>query len=645
MPPVIVNRPCGDVPNTVVLLDFETYYSPEYSLSKMETLDYVQDPRFEIIGMGIKVGKGPKMWLTDVHDMNMMLAGIDWPNVAVAGHNLYFDGAILQHRLGIRPAMWLDTLSMARAMIKPFTGSVSLGACLKWLAAEKPEWPVPVKGDAAVKAIGMHKSDFSTSLLRNYGDYCMDDVAGTGFLLAYMLPHFSLSELKLIDRTIRMYIEPTLNLNPLILRQHLDEEKERKLALLDEASIDKATIMSNDKFADRLRLLGVEPPTKISPTTGKPTYALSKKDLDFVELQEHPNPDVQAIVAARLGVKTTIAETRAEKLLNVAITRGIVPIQLNYFGAHSGRYSSSGPAGNWQNLPGGSPIRRAMEAPKGYVVMAADARQIEARVMACVARQMDKVQQFADGVDVYSKTASGLYGVTVTAETHPKERKIGKVADLSLQYGAGAPTFYTMGRNGGVQFDMDEAQRVVRTWRRINSDIAALWPDLHDLFRYAFTQRKSGSWDFRGRAEIGYDAHRAAGFMRMPNGLIVWYANPGYGTDKKGRQGFGYVIREGRSERFELLRPTTSANNLIQTLARCATMEQAVILSDYASLRLVLTVHDELVFLVPEQMIDRAARACNYVMSQAPAWAPDFPLATEVKIGKNYGDKKEYVFA
>ena len=185
------------------------------------------------------------------------------------------------------------------------------------------------------------------------------------------------------------------------------------------------------------------------------------------------------------------------------------------------------------------------------------------------------------------------------------------MADLQLQYGSGAPTFYNMARNGGVTFDLQEAERIVRTWRKINNQIAAMWPDLHDTFRHMFSQKQSCAVDFRGRVEIGFDSHRNAGYVRAPTGLMMWYPDPAYGTNKKGQSGFGYKVKAGRSEWFELIRPTTSANNVIQFLARCATMEHAVILSDYASLRLVLSVHDENVFIVPDHAVDRAAQACN----------------------------------
>lgn len=89
--------------------------------------------------------------------------------------------------------------------------------------------------------------------------------------------------------------------------------------------------MSNDSLANALRQRGVEPPTKISPTTGKETYAFAKSDLEFQALAEDPR--VADLVAARLAVKSTLGETRAGRFINAGTT-GKLPVALNYYGAH-----------------------------------------------------------------------------------------------------------------------------------------------------------------------------------------------------------------------------------------------------------------------------------------------------------------------
>lgn len=99
----------------IITLDFETYFDKDYSLSKLSTEEYVRDPRFEVHGMAIK-GYGRTTWI----DNNIVReALIDW-NVAenaVLCHHSHFDGLILSHHFDVRPAAWLDTLSMSRLLL------------------------------------------------------------------------------------------------------------------------------------------------------------------------------------------------------------------------------------------------------------------------------------------------------------------------------------------------------------------------------------------------------------------------------------------------------------------------------------------------------------------------------------------------
>ena len=86
---------------------------------------------------------------------------------------------------------------------------------------------------------------------------------------------------KLVDLTLRMFIQPKLDLDLKLLEMHLTDIKEKKAKLLAEANVEKEELASNPKFAELLRSFGVEPPMKISPATGKETFALAKNDEEF----------------------------------------------------------------------------------------------------------------------------------------------------------------------------------------------------------------------------------------------------------------------------------------------------------------------------------------------------------------------------
>src|SRR5690606_22698569 len=151
----------------------------------------------------------------------------------------------------------------------------------------------------------------------------------------------------------------------------------RELGVKNEETL-KKQLMSNEQFAQLLRENGVEPPTKISPKTGKVTYAFAKTDEDFTILEDHPNPTIQALYAARMGFKSTIAITRTEAFLGIA-ERGTFPFPLKYSGA-SVTHRWSGFDVNPQNLSRIDPdnpkpsdaLRKAIIAPPGYKIVVAD---------------------------------------------------------------------------------------------------------------------------------------------------------------------------------------------------------------------------------------------------------------------------------
>ena len=150
----------------IVTLDFETYYDKEYSLSRLTTEAYIRDPRFEIIGVSVKVNDNPSDWYSG-DDPGKFLQSLDFSDKAILCHHTHFDGAILAWHLGIKPKLWLDTLSMAKAV----NGTTVSGS----LSAQASYYRLGSKGDEVLNAIGMHRADFTTEQLARYGRYCCND--------------------------------------------------------------------------------------------------------------------------------------------------------------------------------------------------------------------------------------------------------------------------------------------------------------------------------------------------------------------------------------------------------------------------------------------------------------------------------------
>nr|WP_289168970.1 hypothetical protein [uncultured Parasutterella sp.] len=274
----------------------------------------------------MKVDSGGIRWITE--NIREELKALHLENHQVLCHNTAFDGAILSWVYDIHPKFLLDTLSMAR----PLTG-LTVGGSLKALAKY---FGIGEKGTEIYKTLGKRRADFTRSELDAFGVYCRQDVNLTYHLFAKLLPYTTKAELVIIDMLLRMFTEPKIELDLPRLQAHLYDVQKKKAELLARIPYSKEELMSNPKFAEVLKSLGVEPPMKVSPTTGKETYAFAKTDEAFKALLEHPDERVQAVTAARLGTKSTIEETRTESMIGIA-RRGPLPILLNYWGGSTGR--------------------------------------------------------------------------------------------------------------------------------------------------------------------------------------------------------------------------------------------------------------------------------------------------------------------
>ena len=610
----------------VITIDFESFYDKDYSLSKMSTMAYVLDKRFEVIGVGVKVNDeetktytGSKMYIAGV------LAGYNWKDSYVLAHNTLFDATILSHCFGIKPKMWLDTLSLARAL-----HGTEVGGSLKALAQH---YQVGEKGSEVMNALGKRRMAFSEAELAAYMDYCKNDVDLTHALFKRMAPAFNKVEIKLIDLTLRMHTEPKLMLDRLVLEDNLYWIKQKKEKALEDCGITKEELMSNKKFAKVLENVGVEPPMKISPATGKPTYAFAKKDEGLLALLEHPSITVQVIVASRLQVKETLEETKTKRLIEVTDLCDYLPVGLKYYGAEvTGRWSAGGDGGSLQlqNVAKDSMIKEAIVAPEGHKIVGFDLSNIEVRVNLYIAGQQDQLDIITQGLDMYRDFGSKVFNVGYDDITKG-QRFIAKVAVLGLGFGAAHKVLRKAINQGAKQFGFDvdvdeqEAKRIVDLYREINYKVKAAWYE-GDRVLEAISKNEYYSYN-PGLLEL--PVHGAKGIL-LPSGLFIKYPNLKRDSNEEGKEEWVY---EGRRQvRTRIYGPKTT-QNITQAVARCVMGEAIVKISKRYPVK--LTVHDSCYVVVPE---DEAQEAYDFMMTEmtrTPDWAPGLPLAAEGSIGSN----------
>lgn len=624
--------------NQLLTCDFETYYDREYSLSKMSTEDYICDPRFEVILVSVKVNDAKPQWFSGtLKQTKEWLHQFPFRTSGVIGHNQMFDATILQHVFDLRPGVIFDTISMAQAQIRPFTSGVSLAKCLEYCDFEGLR-----KGTAVHNMIGRTRASLSRSELYAYADYCMTDVEGTYLLFQHLKPIFPRSEFQIMDMTHRMYLDPVIELDAPLLAQILAEEKANKAALMQRVQSICTTdqLMSNDKFAEVLTKLGVELPMKVSPTTGGLTYAFAKSDPEFKAMCEEyeDNELVSLVIDARLGVKSTIKETRTERLLKIATTYGKLRVPLNYYAAHTGRYGGTQKI-NMQNPPrinkkqidpatkktSRRQIRYAMKAPKGHVFIAADLSQIEARIVAWLAKCNTLVTDFANKADVYSRFATIAYGIETVKDRSPDDdlrRFVGKTCILGLGYGMGHKKLRTTLAKDNVKLDEKESQKLVYTYRGTYHEIPTLWSDMD----YAMRSMMRGDRGKIGPLMFGKE------MVVLPNGMPMHYRDLRHVAGGDVMYTFGVENRKLFGGKL--------TENIVQALARIIVMDNMIAISKAYGLQPVLQVHDELDYIVPEADAARLVAGIKQIMSVPPSWAPDLPVAAEVNTGYTFGDCK-----
>jgi DNA polymerase I-like protein with 3'-5' exonuclease and polymerase domains len=604
----------------IICVDFETFYDKEFSLSKLTTEEYIRHDNFEVIGVGVQIDGEEAQWFSGTHDkIKAYLDSFNLQDHLVLAHNAMFDAAILNWRFNIKPRGWLDTLSMARAL-----HTIEVGGSLAALAQY---YSLGEKGTEVNLALGKRRTDFTAADLAAYGEYCKNDCTLTLDLFRILSQGFAQSELRLIDLTIRMFSEPVLELDTNVLLDHIHDVQRRKQALLDAVTmVDKEQLMSNEKFAATLRVLEIDPPMKISATTGKEAYAFAKSDEGFKELLEHEDVRVQVLAAARLGVKSTLEETRTQRFIEIS-GRGAMPVPLRYYAAHTGRWGGDDKV-NLQNIPRNSPIKHAIVAPHNHMMIDSDSSQIEARTLAWLAGQDDLVEAFDNGDDVYKIMASAIYNKDI-ADITKDERFVGKTTILGAGYGMGAAKFQTQLKTFKVDMPLEECQRIIDVYRKTYPQIAAFWKLAgkaleHIQFNQQSTLGRDGVLVVEGTKGI-----------KLPNGLYIKYPNLRKLQNDDGSAELVYDTKRGKAIIPNRIYGGKVTENVCQALARIVIGEQMLMIAK--KYKVVMTVHDAIACVVPFEEVQSAMEYVQLCMRIRPSWALELPLNCEAGYGKNYG--------
>lgn len=624
-----------------IVLDAETYYNTKnYTLKKLTPVQYIMSEQYQTIGWAVAIDDRSPVWLEGdkLKQLLVTLKGKPWVCIT---HNALFDCCILAWRYDVYPTLCIDTMTMARALLRPFLpnkGSVALGNVADYLG-------VGTKDTAPLNMVnGMRLEEIKAQpqLYADFKRYGLNDADITRKIYNHLKPSFTTDQFLINHMLIEMATKPQFTVNYTKLLEYQVSIEENRNALLQRSGLSSKELMSSDKFASHLRALGIEPPLKTSPATGKPIYAFAKTDKAMEELADHPSTQVQALVEARLGIKSTIERTRCQRFLDISAVTfdgnvSWMPVPLNFSGAHTHRFSGAWDL-NLQNLPSrnrATILKESLTAPEGQIILAVDAAQIEARLTAWLSKETELVELFATGADTYSAFASEIYGYKINKKEHPTQRFLGKTAILGLGFGMGAQRFMDTVRvqanDQGIDIDMpfDKAQDVVNIYRRKYKEVQRTWYMLDKMI----TRMHAGTAEGYTFGPCTFHNDR----ITLPSKLELFYRDLLYNDME------GWTYWDGRFRKQ--IWGGTMLENVVQALDHICIMEAAIrirraVQGVKISMPLAHVVHDELVYVPFVVHLGTVRPIVEEEMGRRPTWGLDLPVAAESKIGYNYGELK-----
>ena len=690
--------------STLVVIDFETYWdSKTYTLSKMGPIEYVRNEKFTPQLCAFTLSNGSccvDCSVVEHERLRKTFENLDTHDVAWCGHNMHgFDSLILSEFFDFHPQKIYDTIAMMRwtglsrvcreshAALTEFLGNGNKAAGT--VVSDHKQWP----------------DDFTPEERAFFIQYCKDDAAQCYQNAQAMLPYMTPDALRFMSITARMATEPSFVLDEDLLLEYLsdldaaaDKARQELMAMFSfQTNADMlAALRSADKFADMLRSLGVEPPLKesaaktktkreklqLAADAGRPgaaeelenmqpvmTYAFSKTDVDFVLMQDHPDPRVALLVRTRLQLNSSIDRSRAETLLKFARMHKPLPIMLGAWLAHTGRYSAgaSADAGTktdklqFQNLskrdPSKRKLRQAIKVPKGKVVVACDSSQIEARGLAFVANEVGLLTQFREGRDPYSELAETIFGVPwqdikAGAKSGDKQMKMyrntGKTCILSCGYSVGHLKYSNTLLRQGIHLheDLDRHHELARyahgIYRAAHPNIVAFWKTAENVLE-AMLRGESGTFGGPnndiytfGIMPVGPRTDLCVPSVRFPSGYILRYPGLRAERNDRGKWQFVYDTYKGASKIPTHIYGGAFTNNLVQGLSFVDVIMYQGCRMDEAGIKLACNIHDAWASVVPEEQGDYVKQQMLHYMSMVPPALNGLPVACEAEIGTTF---------
>jgi DNA polymerase len=395
---------------------------------------------------------------------------------------------------------------------------------------------------------------------------------------------------------------------------------------------------------------------------GHKVQGIGKRSVSAV-LAHDPGDDVRALLELRQAGGAAAAN-KAATLLESVDDDGRVRGTLRFHGTHTGRWSGSrfqpqnlkkveiediegaiaavmtGDVDRLRRQGGvlgviGDLSRSMVCAPPGHVLIGADLSAIESRVLAWIAGEKWKIENYREfdrtgdpNLEPYCQTASRILNRPVTSD-NKADRDLGKVADLALGYGGSIGAW----RRFRPDDERTDAQitAIVAKWRRSHVAIGKFWVSLELTLKRAIV---TGS--FRPLGSLAAEFTDGTLYVILPSGRRLAYPQahivPGKFPDKTA---IAFMTNDQGKWVEEIAWYGTFAENAVSAIARDL-LAAALVRLEAAGCPVVLHCHDEIVAEVPEGNADESAAEFMRLVLELPSWAAGLPIAAKPWSGRRY---------
>lgn len=659
--------------NNHLYIDFETFYSDDYSLSKkdMTYLKFIKHEFFKVQSAAITIGTGETKYFYDDASIKEYLeeAFIENPDLVLVAQQAFFDGGVVRYHYGMQFNYCIDLPSISRAVWPNamFHNLDAIGERLFPGDASKR------KSDDISFSKGVY--NWSEAMHERNQRYNIQDTELLAEFVQYFLNAGFPQDVLLQQNIVNMmYFKPFFKANKPLLEKARDEaEKRQEEAVLaaikfmqENARINKhfwvtvderdkvkyptqksydeiyrrtfhmpamknkadlrKVLTSNDKFAYILENgFDITVPMKVGSSKIDPdamTYALGKNDVEFQAMMTQ-HRDLAVVWKGRMESKSNQEKTRAITFLEYAdLCDGFIPVPLRNSAAHTHRLGGT-EAINMQNLGRKSPCRPALTGGGTHAINATDSSNIESRVSAWFCGHEEKLDLFRRGGDPYNETASVIFGYPVDRKSktvdHSLQGAVGKATDLGCGYQMGANRFRDYLNAGPLGMDPIFLEDIPELAKYPNP------------YKYVIDKYRSANYPTRdmwatlqntifdmSRKQCDYELgpllikHER---VWLPSGLSLHY--PGLHKSKEGNW-----VYESRDGGLSNLFGGKLLENIIQALSQIVILRQMVWEACYLELvygdegGVVLQVHDEIVGALPLE----GAKLTGYTDRGDPIW-------------------------